>query len=167
MSREPLSCDSGKSRKEVANNHLALGGQFERCWQNGNTKFLLRKMKGVILMAMLSIVLQSFLVLYYAFSGGAKIAGAKYWADIFKNLGLPQWFRVITGIVQLVGVVLLIIGYWYTWAVAWAGVWLGITMLMACLAHFRVKDPISKAWPAIFFAVLIIILTIINVNSLV
>lgn len=94
-------------------------------------------------MTVFSVVLQSLLVLYYAFSGGAKIAGVKYWADIFKNIGLPQWFRVVTGIVQLVGAALLIIGYWYAGAVAWAGVWLGITMLLACLAHFRDKNIIS------------------------
>jgi hypothetical protein len=74
-------------------------------------------------MTVFSIVLQSLLVLYYAFSGGAKIAGAKYWADIFKNLGLPQWFRVVTGIVQLVGTALLIIGYWYVGAVGWHLAW--------------------------------------------
>ena len=111
-------------------------------------------------------VLQSFLVLYYAFSGSAKIAGAKYWADIFNNLGLPQWFRVVTGIVQLIGTGLLIIGYWYVGAVAWAGIWLGITMLAACLAHFRIKDPISKVAPAIVFTVLIMILTLIHIEEL-
>ncbi|MDQ0113988.1 DoxX family protein [Paenibacillus harenae] len=117
-------------------------------------------------MTILSIVLQSLLVLYYAFSGGAKIAGAKYWVDIFKSLELPQWFRVVTGSVQLVGAAALIIGYWYEGTVAWAGIWLGITMLLACIAHFRVKDPISKTTPAIFFTALIIVLTIINAHGL-
>jgi hypothetical protein len=117
-------------------------------------------------MTVFSIVLQSLLVLYYAFSGGAKVAGAKYWADIFKNLGLPQWFRVVTGMVQLVGAAVLVIGYWYAGAVAWAGIWLGITMLLACLAHFRVKDSFSKTAPAIVFTALVIILTIINADGL-
>lgn len=117
-------------------------------------------------MTILSIVLQSFLILYYAFSGGAKIAGANYWVDIFKNLELPQWFRIVTGSVQLVGAAALIIGYWYEGTVAWAGIWLGITMLLACAAHFRVKDPASKTTPAIFFTALIIVLTIINADGL-
>ncbi|CAM3394771.1 DoxX family protein [Paenibacillus lupini] len=117
-------------------------------------------------MTILSIVLQSLLILYYAFSGGAKISGAKYWVDIFKNLEIPQWFRVVTGIVQLVGAAALIMGYWYDWMIVWAGIWLGITMLLACLAHLRVKDPINKTAPAIVFAVLIIILTAINSDGL-
>ena len=117
-------------------------------------------------MSILSIVLQSLLTLYFAFSGVSKVAGVKYWADIFRNLGLPQWFRVVTGFVQLIGVTVLIIGYWYPGAIAWAGIWLGITMLMACLVHIRVKDPIGKTMPAFVFAVLIVILTIINANEL-
>lgn len=100
------------------------------------------------------------------FSGVAKIFGAKYWNEMFEHLELPQWFRVVTGFVQLVGAALLIIGYWFAWAVPWAGILLGITMLFACIAHFKVKDPISKAAPAFVFAVLNIILIIINANDI-
>jgi hypothetical protein len=94
------------------------------------------------------------------------MAGVKYWAEIFKNLGLPNWFRVVTGFVQIIGAIGLIIGYWFAGAVAWAGVWLGITMLLACLAHIRVKDLIGKTMPAIVFLVIIIILIIINADNL-
>jgi hypothetical protein len=59
-----------------------------------------------------------------------------------------------------------LLGYWFTGAVAWAGVWLGITMLVACLAHFKVKDPIGKVAPAFVFAVINIILTMINAEYL-
>jgi uncharacterized membrane protein YphA (DoxX/SURF4 family) len=113
-------------------------------------------------MTILFIVLQSLLALYYVFSGTAKTIGAKYWVDIFNNLGIPQWFRVVTGVVQLVGAAILIIGYWYSEAVMWACIWLGITMLLACLAHFRIKDSIGKTAPALMFTALIIILTIVN-----
>jgi hypothetical protein len=117
-------------------------------------------------MSLLSIVLQTLLILYFAFSGVSKIAGAKYWDEIFKHLVIPSWFRVVTGFVQLVGAVVLIIGYWFAGAVAWAGIWLGTTMLLACVAHFKVKDPIGKAVPAFVFAVVTIILIIINAENL-
>lgn len=118
-------------------------------------------------MYVFSIVLQSLLILYYLFSGVAKIIGAKYWVDIFKHLGLPQWFRAVTGFVQLVGAIALIAGYWFAGAVAGAGIWLGITMLIACLVHFRVKDPFGKTAPALVFAVLNITLIFLNANELV
>jgi hypothetical protein len=117
-------------------------------------------------MLILSIVLQSLLVAYYVFSGVAKIAGVNYWADMFEHLKLPQWFRVVTGFVQLIGAAALIAGYWYAGAVAWAGIWLGITMLLACLTHVRVKDSLGKTTPALVFAVINAALIIINAGAL-
>jgi len=117
-------------------------------------------------MTIFSIVLQSLLILYYLFSGSAKVIGAKYWVDIFNTLRLPQWFRIVTGLVQLVGAIVLIIGYWVDGAVAWAGIWLGITMLVAFLAHLRVKDSFGKTVTPVVFLVVIIILTFINADSL-
>lgn len=117
-------------------------------------------------MILFSIVLQSLLVAYYLFSGTAKIIGAKYWAEIFAHLGLSQRFRVVTGIVQLVGAAALIAGYWYGWATAWAGVWLGITMLVACFVHLKARDTFGKTAPALVFAALNIIVLSINANEL-
>ncbi|HET7657677.1 MAG TPA: DoxX family protein [Bacillales bacterium] len=117
-------------------------------------------------MSILSIVLQTLLVLYFVFTGVSKIMGAKYWVDMFNHLGLPQWFRVFTGFIQLAGAIMLIYGYWSAEAIAWAGIWLGITMLLACLAHFRIKDPIGKTLPAFVFVVLIFVLTFIHSDYL-
>lgn len=118
-------------------------------------------------MTILSIVLQSLLILYYIFSGAAKVIGAKYWVDIFNTLRLPLWFRILTGFVQLVGAIALIIGYWVEGAIAWAGIWLGITMLLAVLAHIRVKDQFGKTVTPVVFLVIIIILTTINLDGLI
>ncbi|WP_227793458.1 DoxX family protein [Paenibacillus guangzhouensis] len=100
------------------------------------------------MMVIISVILQSFLLVTMAFGGGSKLAGAKNFVEMFESLHLPQWFRVVTGLVQLVGAVGLVIGYWYPAAAAWAGIWIGITMLVACLTHFRVKHPVTQAIPA-------------------
>jgi putative oxidoreductase len=53
---------------------------------------------------------------------------------IFAQIGLGQWFRVVTGLVELLGVVALLIpGF----AVA-GGLWLGVTMVCAIIAHVTV-----------------------------
>lgn len=105
-------------------------------------------------MHILAIVLQSWLLLYIGYEGVSKIAGAKLQVELFERIRLPQWFRVVTGIVQSIGSAGLIVGFWYPWVAAWAGVWLGITMALACLSHFRVKEPASKALPAFICLVL-------------
>ncbi|MCC3373863.1 DoxX family protein [Cohnella sp. REN36] len=117
-------------------------------------------------MTVLSIVLQSLLVLYYVFSGTAKVIGAKYWTDMFQHLGLPSWFRVVTGLVQLLGAAVLIAGYWYAGAIGWAGIWLGVTMLAAFLVHLKAKDPIGKSSPALVFAAINIALIVLHADQL-
>lgn len=101
-----------------------------------------------------AIILQSLLVAYYLFSGSAKLFGAKYWVDIFRHLGLSSQIRVITGVVQLIGAAVLIVGYWMEWTVALASLWLGVTMLVACFLHIRVRDPLGKTAPALVFVIL-------------
>ncbi|WP_374703398.1 DoxX family protein [Bacillus sp. V3-13] len=54
-------------------------------------------------------------------------------------------------------------GYWYAGAIVWACFWLGITMLLAFLAHIRVKDSMGKSMPPLVFLAIIIILIIINI----
>ncbi|MFK7692791.1 DoxX family protein [Paenibacillus sp. HJGM_3] len=98
-------------------------------------------------MFIISLVLQSLLLLFMLYQSVSKIKGEKIQVELFNSIKLPQWFRVVTGFVQLAGAAGLIVGYWYPGVIAWAGIWIGITMLVACLTHFRVKHPIGKAVP--------------------
>jgi uncharacterized membrane protein YphA (DoxX/SURF4 family) len=100
-------------------------------------------------MHILTIVLQSWLLFSMAFFGGSKIVGVKHQVELFDSIKLPQWFRVITGYVQIVGCIGLIIGYWYPWIAAWAALLIGIMMLLACFSHVRIKHPIGKMIPAL------------------
>lgn len=98
-------------------------------------------------MFIVSIVLQSLLLVFLLYQSTSKIKGDRIQVELFNSIKLPQWFRVVTGFVQLAGAAGLIVGYWYPGAIAWAGAWIGTTMLVACLAHLRVKHPIGEAFP--------------------
>lgn len=90
-----------------------------------------------------------------------------FWSVANKgNLRIPQWFRVITGIVQLAGAAALIWGYWAEDVIAWGAIWLGITMPGALFAHLRVKDSIGKTMPPVVFLLLIVILTVMKADGL-
>ncbi|MCQ6564062.1 DoxX family protein [Paenibacillus mendelii] len=114
-------------------------------------------------MNIIFVILQSFLLVSMAFGGGSKLAGAKNFVEMFESIKLPQWFRVVTGLVQLAGAVGLVIGYWYPAIAAWAGIWIGITMLVACFSHFRVKHPVGSAIPA--FVITLIAATLVIVHA--
>ncbi|MFC3800837.1 DoxX family protein [Cohnella sp. GCM10012308] len=101
-------------------------------------------------MSIVLIVLQSFLIFPMVGGGVTKLTGSKNFVDMFDSLKLPQWFRVVTGVVQLIGAIGLVIGYWKPEVLLWAGIWIAFTMFVAVLAHFRVKHPASSAVPALF-----------------
>jgi uncharacterized membrane protein YphA (DoxX/SURF4 family) len=94
-------------------------------------------------MHVFSIVLQILLGLAFLMSGFSKISGSKMQVDAFDHLRLPQWFRVVTGLVQLIGVVGLIVGIWVEGLAFWAGLWFAVIMFFALMAHIRVKDPVK------------------------
>jgi len=117
-------------------------------------------------MHILAIVLQSWLLFSMAFFGGSKIVGAKHQVELFDSIKLPQWFRVITGYVQIVACIGLIIGYWYAEIAAWTGLLIGVMMLLACLTHFRVKHPIGKIFPAILNLLIAIAVVVLYADEL-
>lgn len=100
-------------------------------------------------MHILSIVVQSWLLLWMLYQAVSKLAGQKIQVELFETIRLPQWFRVVTGVIQLAGCAALIIGYWKPVFAAWAGVLFGIMMVIAALSHLRVKEPFAKFAPAI------------------
>ena len=53
---------------------------------------------------------------------------------MFAQLGLGQWFRVVTGVVQIVGAFALV----YPGLASIGGLWLGFTMFCAVVANLAV-----------------------------
>ena len=121
---------------------------------------------GVEILSILSIIFQVLLALIFLMTSIMSIIGHKMQVENFEHLDLPQWFRVVTGWVRLVGVVGLVIGLWYPSIAALAGLWMGITMLGGFATHLKAKDPISKAMPALILTIIAIIITIINLSAL-
>ena len=42
-------------------------------------------------------------------AGGAKLAGAQAMVEIFQKVGIGQWFRIVTGLLEVSGGILLLI----------------------------------------------------------
>ncbi|RED58084.1 DoxX family protein [Cohnella lupini] len=117
-------------------------------------------------MDVVAIVLQGLLGLVFVMAGFSKISGTKMQVDSFNHYGYPQWFRVVTGLVQWVGVAALVIGFWEpSWAAVGA-LWLGVTMLGGVLTHVRIRDTFKQTLAAIVFLLLLVILFIIELPEL-
>lgn len=91
----------------------------------------------------LSIGLRALLTLAFVGAGGAKLAGVEMMVETYETIGVGQWFRYLTGIIEIVGVVLL----WLPKRQVVGAALLGATMVGAVLAHLLILGP--SAVPAV------------------
>lgn len=120
------------------------------------------------MMASISIVLQVLLALVFLLVGGLKIAGVKRMVtNYIEHYHYPRWFLPVTGIVEWLGAIGMLVGIWYPVLAALAGVWLGITMLAAAWTHlFRAHDSLASTMPALVLCLLAIIVGVLNWSAL-
>lgn len=90
-----------------------------------------------------SIGLRGLLTLAFLAAGGAKLIGAEMMVATYDTIGLGQWFRYLTAIIEIGGAVLL----WLPGRQVVGAALLGGTMVGAVLAHWFILGP--SAFPAI------------------
>jgi uncharacterized membrane protein YphA (DoxX/SURF4 family) len=92
--------------------------------------------------------LQVLLALVFLAAGGAKLAGVPMMIQVYDLIGVGQWFRIVTGLVEVASAIALLIpGY-----AGLAAIWLACTMAGAVLAHLTVLP--TPAAPAAVLLVL-------------
>jgi putative oxidoreductase len=83
-------------------------------------------------------ILQVVVALAFFAAGGARVAGAPFMVQLIAQIGVGQWFRIVTGTVEVIGASALM----HPRLTALDGLWLGATMF-AVLTHLFVAhtDP--------------------------
>lgn len=85
-------------------------------------------------LALAGFVARALLAIAFAWAGLAKLSGAAAMVQVFDAIGVGQWFRLLTGAVELLGAVLIVIP-----SVAWLGAALLVgTMIGAVFTHVAV-----------------------------
>ncbi len=92
--------------------------------------------------------IKAILTLAFAAAGLAKLAGAEMMVATFDAVGLGQWFRYVTGIIEVGSSILL----WVPGAQFYAAGLLVCTMIGAVLAHLFILGP--SAMPALVLGIL-------------
>jgi len=92
-------------------------------------------------------------LLALAFAGAAvtKLLGTDFQIEIFANLGLPTWFMYVTGVVEVIGVVALLIPR----VSGMGALWLAATMVVDTVIISVSPELLTQTIPAIVFAVLL------------
>ncbi|HLR79762.1 MAG TPA: DoxX family protein [Bacillota bacterium] len=112
-------------------------------------------------MQILAIILQIILGLGFLMFGWMKFTSEQM-VKGFEHFGLPQWFRIVTGIFEWIGAVGMIVGIWYPQIAIFSGIWLAIIMFFAIVTHIRAKDPLSQSTMAFVLLVLSVVVALIN-----
>ena len=94
--------------------------------------------------------------------GGAKVTHQEDQVEDFQRFGYPQWFRIVTGLVEIGAGIGLLVGLLWRPELAWVGgLLLSGVMVGAVMTHIRTGDPPSKtAIPAALFVLTAGLLTI-------
>jgi len=92
--------------------------------------------------------LQGIIAAAFLAAGAAKLAGIPFMVDLFAQIGLGQWFRVVIGVVEIAGAVALLV----PGLASLGALWLGGTMVGAVATHLFVLH--TSPVPAIVLGVL-------------
>lgn len=89
--------------------------------------------------------------------GATKLLTNKMVSE-YKRFGLPIWFKWITGSIEGLCGILLIVGLWYPLSAIIGALILVFMMLGAVITHARIRDPIPMmAVPILLFAAGVVI----------
>lgn len=93
--------------------------------------------------------------------GGAKVFNHEDQIVEFRRYGYPQWFRLVTGVIEIGSGIGLIAGIlWRPELALVGGILFSGVMAGAVLTHIRIGDPPSKtAIPAVILVLTAVLLT--------
>src|ERR1700754_3275758 len=92
--------------------------------------------------------LQGVLAAAFLAAGSAKLAGVPFMVELFDQIGLGQWFRIVTGVVEVAGAVALVVPSF----ASIGALWLGFTMVGAVATHLFILH--TSPMPAIVLGLL-------------
>jgi putative oxidoreductase len=101
----------------------------------------------------LSWILQLYLAYTFARSGFAKMVGDPIMVRIFNFIGFGQWFRYVSGVVELTGFVLILLPRWSVLG----GLWLAATMFVAILINVFVTHTNPVAPIELFLVAIVVV----------
>jgi uncharacterized membrane protein YphA (DoxX/SURF4 family) len=90
-----------------------------------------------------ALILQGLLAAAFLAAGGAKLIGVPMMVELFDQIGMGQWFRIVTGLVEVAGALALLA----PGCAALGAAWLATTMFFAVLTHVFILH--TSAMPAL------------------
>lgn len=113
-------------------------------------------------MSILMLILQIFLGIMFSLLGITSLAGSKPVRKNFEHLGVSNLFRILTGIVQLIGGFGSLIGIFISPFLTLASMWIILTMIVAIGLHVRIREPFKKNIPALAVSIMALLVLVLH-----
>lgn len=119
-------------------------------------------------MTLVGMLVQVLLGVFFAPEGVIKWTHIGPSTARFKHFRYPTWFRYVTGVVELLVGISLLVGLWFGWLAALAALLLAIEMVIAIASHLiRGHDPfVPEAVPAAVVLVMALVVLIFHWDGL-
>lgn len=114
-------------------------------------------------MLLFTFIIQVVIGTLFSFLSFFAFIGAKYTKEKMIHLQLPNYFRYVTGFVQLIGGVFMLSGIWYRDTAILGGVWIAAIMLVGIVLRIRASESVISTTPAIIIGILSIIVSAVNI----
>lgn len=98
-------------------------------------------------------------------AGGMKLAGAEDLVEDFERYGYPQWFRALTGAIEVLAAVVLFASFFMSSSIELLGsVVVVVVMFGALVTHVKVGDDVSDMIPPVVLLALALVVALYNVG---
>lgn len=108
-------------------------------------------------MLIVAIVLQVLLALAFLLSGGRKLARTKSSLALRDLLHVAPWFWSVTGVIEVLAAVGLLVGIWVPLLAFLGGLTLAATMVGAIFTQVVNKQPFQRAVPGVVLLALAVV----------
>jgi putative oxidoreductase len=99
-------------------------------------------------------ILSVLLALIFLYAGGVKLAGAPAMIQEFDRIGIGQWFRYVTGLLEVSGAIGLLMPKFRLWATLQiAAVMIGATAVNLFILHLPALARVTGVLMALAFLV--------------
>lgn len=107
----------------------------------------------VVIWVLLGVLAAAFMIVGYG-----KLSGSRSYHFAFIRWRLPDWFRLFTGAVEMLGAILLLIGFWSATSALLGAALISLVCIGGILVHLRARDSTEDMVPLLLLGLLTIIL---------
>lgn len=112
-------------------------------------------------MSFLSIIIQLVLGILFLVFGFVKFS-SKRRAEAFDRYGYPQWFRPVSGAIEIIAAILVLYGIINQTSAAWGGALITIIMIGAIFTQIKIRDPLQKILVPVVVLILGVLIMVLN-----